>query len=38
MKVQNISIKADFESIVDIENEWCDVFGTLDEGQFILFK
>lgn len=33
MKINNISIKADLESIVDIENVWCDVFVTSDDGQ-----
>lgn len=33
MKINNISIKADLESIVDIENAWCDVFVTSNDGR-----
>ena len=33
MKINNISIKADLESIVDIKNAWCDVFVTSDDGR-----
>ena len=33
MKITNISIKADLESIVDIKNAWCDVFVTSDDGR-----
>lgn len=33
MKINNISIKADLESIVDIENAWCDVFVTSDDDR-----
>ena len=33
MQITNIDIKADLESIVDIENAWCDVFISSDDGR-----
>ena len=33
MRITNIDIKADLESIVDIENAWCDVLIASDDGR-----
>ena len=33
MEVQNISIKSNLNTIPNIENAWCDVYLTLDDGR-----
>jgi hypothetical protein len=38
MKITNISIKADLDSIPDIKNSWCDAFVTSDDGRIYILQ